>query len=108
MQSTRFYGHIFVGTPPQLERVVINTASSELWLPSSDCHTMACSECWLYEPYITIINTSLFVAHRITVGYDSSASSTSKVTDKSIFAEFPQNFNISGPIYQDNVIVSDL
>jgi hypothetical protein len=84
-QNAQFYGEISVGTPPQKFKVIFDTGSSNLWVPSKKCG-LAC-----------LLKSK----------YTSSKSSTYAANGKE-FKILYGSGPVSGFLSQDNVMVGDL
>ncbi|MBW3974021.1 pepsin-like aspartyl protease, partial [Neisseria meningitidis] len=59
--NTEFYGEISLGTPEQNFKVIFDTGSSNLWVPSSKCSWLSIA-CWLHNRY-TSSASSTYVAN---------------------------------------------
>lgn len=84
--NAQYYSTIAIGNPPQEFKVVLDTGSSNLWVPGSECGSIAC---YLHQKY------------------DSSASSTYR-KNGSEFAIRYGSGEVAGYISKDTVQIGDL
>ena len=84
--TTLDFSDISIGTPPQEFKVVLDTGSSNLWVPSSECNSIAC---YLHSKY------------------DHSSSSTYKKNGSSFEIRYGSG-ELSGFVSQDTFRIGDL
>ncbi|XP_040472495.1 embryonic pepsinogen-like [Falco naumanni] len=65
--DVEYYGTISIGTPPQNFTVVFDTGSSNLWVPSISCTSLACQNHKMFNPLLS--STYKSTGQNLTIQY---------------------------------------
>jgi saccharopepsin len=84
--NAQYFAEISLGTPPQVFKVILDTASSNLWVPSTNCGSIAC---YLHTKY------------------DSSSSSTYQKNGSDFEIGYVSG-SLKGYVSQDTLTIGDL
>ncbi|KAI9001009.1 endopeptidase [Trametes punicea] len=84
--NAQYFAEISLGTPPQVFKVVLDTGSSNLWVPSTKCTSIAC-----------------FLHNK----YDSTASSTYKANGSEFSIQYGSG-SMEGFVSQDVLTIGDI
>ncbi|KAG9077974.1 Type I transmembrane sorting receptor [Ceratobasidium sp. UAMH 11750] len=88
-QSALWTGEVFIGTPGQKFRIIFDTGSADLWVPSFSCQGPGCKDKARYTP-------------------SSSSSAARIVSEKEFSISYGDGSTVSGPIYLDTVSAGGL
>ncbi|XP_067913834.1 renin [Heterodontus francisci] len=86
--DTQYFGEISIGTPPQIFKVIFDTGSANLWIPSANC-------------------SPIYAACLSHNRYDSSTSRTYEANGQGFAIEYGSG-NVKGILSQDIVLVANI
>ncbi|NXX13770.1 PEPC protein, partial [Podargus strigoides] len=67
--QTFYFGEISIGTPPQNFNVLFDTGSANLWVPSTYCHSEACSNHAVFNASLSSTFSGTEVTYTLAYGF---------------------------------------
>ena len=106
--NAQYFAEIELGTPPQLFKVVLDTGSSNLWVPGAKCTSIACFvRLPHFHPNPAWLTDDIPSTLQLHAKFDSSASSTYKANGTDFEIRYGSG-SVEGFISRDTLSIGDL